>query len=281
MAKKAKQESQSKLSVCDPSWERMRAETEEMLGKTRILNSFLHASVLNHDRFEDALSYHLAQKLGSQAVGAMQIREVFDQAIQGDPIIGEAARADIVAVFERDPACRTYVQPFLYHKGYHALQAYRMAHWLWTTQGSEPLALFLQNRISEVMGVDIHPAAKMGRGIMIDHATSVVIGETAEVDDDVSILHEVTLGGTGKEGGDRHPKIKRGVMISTGAKILGNITVGECSKVAACSVVLKDVPPNKTVAGVPARIVGESGCDSPSHTMDQIFDDCEIDGSSI
>ncbi len=283
MAKNLDSRNDPKIAVCDPTWVQMRDETEDMLRKTRILSSFLHATVLSHDRFENALSYHLAQKLSSESVSGLQLREVFDNALADDPKIGEAARADIVAIYDRDPACKTSVQPFLFHKGFHALQAYRMAHWLWTVEGSEPLAYFLQNRVSEVMGVDIHPASKMGRGIMIDHATAVVIGETAEVGDDVSILHGVKLGGTGKESGDRHPKIGRGVLISCGVKILGNLTIGECARIAAGSVVLKDVPPCKTVAGVPAKIVGDAGCDNPSHSMNQVLTgyDGEFDGSSI
>ncbi len=281
MANESKRSVKPTLAVVDPTWERMCREAADMAGHSPLLASFLHATVLNHDSFEMALSYQLAQKLGSQAVSALIIREVFDEAMKHTPDIGQAARADIIAVFNRDPACTTYAEPFLYFKGYHALQAYRMSHWLWLYKG-KPLAMFLQNRMSEVFGVDIHPAAKIGRGVMIDHATSIVIGETAVVEDDVSMLHEVTLGGTGKESGDRHPKIRKGVMIGAGAKVLGNVEVGHCSRVGAGSVVLQDVPPNKTVAGVPAKIVGEAGCDnSPSHMMDQSFLDGEIDGSSI
>lgn len=176
-------------------------------------------------------------------------------------------RADIQAVNERDSACCSLVTPLLYFKGFHALQAYRIAHWLWR-QGRKPLALFLQNRISSVFAVDIHPAARIGKGIMFDHATGIVIGETAVVEDNVSIMQSVTLGGTGKEAGDRHPKVRKGVLISAGAKILGNIEVGECAKVGAGSVVLKDVPPRSTVAGVPARIIGENRCLQPSRDMD-------------
>lgn len=281
MAKKSNQQTQPALAVCDPTWDRMCREAAEMADRSPLLASFLHATVLNHDSFEMALSYHLAQKLGSQAVSALIIREIFDEAMKNNPDIAQSARADVIAVYDRDPACNSYAEPFLYFKGYHALQSYRMAHWLWDHKG-KPLAMFLQNRMSEVFGVDIHPAAKIGRGIMIDHATSIVIGETAVVEDDVSMLHEVTLGGTGKQSGDRHPKIRKGVMIGAGSKILGNVEVGHCSRVGAGSVVLQDVPPNKTVAGVPAKVVGDSGCDdSPSHTMDQTFLDGEIDGSSI
>jgi len=173
-------------------------------------------------------------------------------------------------VFERDPACHRLMQPLLYFKGYQAIQSYRLGHWLWQ-QGRKDLAYFIQMRVSEMFGVDIHPAARIGRGIMVDHAHSIVIGETAVVGDNVSMLHSVTLGGTGKEDDDRHPKIGNGVMIGAGAKVLGNIRVGNCSRIAAGSVVLEEVPPCTTVAGVPARIVGSAGCDQPSISMDQIL----------
>lgn len=265
------------LSVVDPTWKRMHDEAEEMAKTSPILASFLHTTILNRPRFEDALSYQLAQKLGSDALTPLNLREVFDQALTHSPEIGEAARADIIAVHERDPACKTFAEPFLYFKGYHALQSHRIAHWLWNS-AEEPMALYLQNRVSEVFAVDIHPAAQIGRGILIDHATGIVIGETAVVEDDVSMLHEVTLGGTGKEEGDRHPKIRRGVLIAAGAKILGNIEVGEGSKVGAGSVVLRDVPPHVTVAGIPAKIVGKPKTQSPSHTMDHMLPKSWMDG---
>lgn len=261
------------LTSVDPTWRRIQEEAMEMARQSPILASFLHTTILNRVRFEDALSYRLAQKLGSDSLTPLNLREVFDQALTQSEEIGEAARADIVAVFNRDPACKMFAQPFLYFKGYHALQSYRIAHWLWKS-GEEPMALFLQNRISEVFGVDIHPAAQIGKGVMFDHATGIVIGETAVVEDDVSLLHEVTLGGTGKEEGDRHPKVRRGVLLSVGAKVLGNIEIGECSRVAAGSVVLHDVPARKTVAGVPARIVGDAPCqESPSHEMNHSWPD--------
>ncbi|MFV2002505.1 MAG: serine O-acetyltransferase, partial [Paracoccaceae bacterium] len=194
------------------------------------------------------------------------------EAYGSDASLGQLARADIVAVFERDPACHRFMQPLLFYKGFQAVQAYRVAHWLWH-KGRRDLAYFIQMRVSEHFGIDIHPAAQIGKGIMIDHAHSIVIGETAVVGDNVSMLHSVTLGGTGKEGGDRHPKIEDGVLIGAGAKILGNIRVGHCCRIAAGSVVLRDVPANKTVAGVPAKIVGEAGCDQPSSAMDQRLTD--------
>lgn len=238
-----------------------------MVADEPLLASYVHATVLKHDDLESALSYQLAHKLGSTEVRAMLVREVFDEALKADPAIAAAARADIVAVNERDPACTSYLEPLLYFKGYHALQAYRVGHWLWS-QGRRHVALYLQNRISETFAVDIHPAARIGRGIMIDHATSVVVGETAVVEDDVSMLHEVTLGGTGKESGDRHPKVRQGVLIGAGAKILGNVEIGAGSRIGAGSVVLDHVPPHCTVVGVPARVVGCAGCDRPSQSMD-------------
>ena len=247
-----------------------------MAGREPALASFVHATILNHARLEDALSYHLAKKVGGDDVSPMLAREIFDQAMASDGEIGAAVRADLSAVFERDPACHSYVEAFLYYKGFHALECYRIAHWLWT-ENRDGMALFFQSRISELFDVDIHPAAQLGRGIMIDHATGVVIGETAVVEDDVSMLHGVTLGGTGKETGDRHPKIRRGVMLSMGAKVLGNIEVGEYSRIGAGSVVLKSVPAHCTAVGVPAKLVNCAGCDRPSQEMNQFFD--EPDGT--
>ncbi|HAC59290.1 serine O-acetyltransferase [Parvibaculum sp.] len=258
------------LSVCDPVWERVRTEAEEMAAGEPILASFLYSTILNHRNFNDAVAYHLAQKLGNAEVHSMQLRELFDEAMRDQPEIGEATRADIVAYYERDPACHSYIQPLLYFKGFHALQAYRVAHWLWNND-RRAMALYLQSRISELFAVDIHPAARVGRGVFIDHATGIVIGETAVVEDDVSMLHGVTLGGTGKEQGDRHPKVKRGVLISVGAKVLGNIEIGEYSRIGAGSVVLHEVPAHCTAVGVPAKIVGCAGCDKPAHAMDHII----------
>jgi serine O-acetyltransferase len=229
-----------------------------------------HAVILRHDSLEDALSYRFAQKLGGADVCDMVLREPADEAFAADREIGAAARADIVAVRDRDPACDRFIDPVLFFKGFQALVAYRVANWLWR-QGRKDLALHVQMRSSEVFSVDIHPGARIGRGIMIDHAHAIVIGATAVVGDDVSMLHDVTLGGTGKESGDRHPKIGAGVLIGAGAKILGNIRVGDFSRIAAGSVVLHDVPACKTVAGVPARIVGDAGCAHPSHSMNQML----------
>ncbi len=238
----------------DEIWARVRSEVETEAKGEPSLASFLHTTVLSHSRLEDSLSFILAAKLGSETITSLTLRELIQQAFDDDPGIGAAVREDLRAVLSRDPATRGYSQPLLYFKGFHALQSYRVAHYYWTHE-RPALAMYLQSRISEVFAVDIHPGARIGKGIMFDHATSVVIGETAVVEDDFSMLHEVTLGGTGKVGGDRHPKIGRGVMIGAGAKVLGNIRVGEGAKIGAGSVVLEDVAPFTTVAGVPARPV--------------------------
>lgn len=239
-----------------------------------ILASFLYATVLNHPSFEEALSFLLASKLASPTIHAITLRDVMYKAHLEDAAIAEASIADLMAVRDRDAACVSYAQPFLYFKGFHSLQTYRVGHHLWKT-GRKELALHLQSRMSEIFSVDIHPAAKIGRGIMMDHGTGVVIGETAVVENDVSIMHEVTLGGTGKHGGDRHPKIRKGCLISVGAKILGNITIGEGAKVGGGAVVLNDVAPHTTVAGIPARIVGKVK-GAPSREMDQNFGPCDM-----
>lgn len=258
------------IANVDPVWDRVRADALEIIEGDPSLASFVHSSILSHKRLECALAYRTAQKLSSSEMSESILHEAFDEAHNADDSLSAAARSDILAVFERDPACHRYVQPLLFYKGFQAVQAYRLAHWFWTNARKD-LAYFIQMRTSEVFGVDIHPGAVIGRGIMIDHAHSVVIGETAVVGDNVSMLHSVTLGGTGKEDGDRHPNIGDGVLLGAGAKVLGNITVGSCSRVAAGSVVLVDIPPCKTVAGVPAKIVGEAGCEQPSAAMDQLL----------
>jgi serine O-acetyltransferase len=257
--------------VTDTVWEKLREESRQKADSEPILASYLHATVLNHRRLEDALSFHLASKLSTPNLPAMAVRECMSEAFDSQDI-QDAIRKDLEAVLRRDPASRGISEPFLHYKGFHALESYRVSHWLWEN-GRHTLACYLQNRISEVFAVDIHPAAKIGKGILIDHATSVVIGETSVVEDDVSLLHEVTLGGTGKTTGDRHPKVRRGVLIGAGAKILGNVEIGEGSKVAAGSVVLSDVPPHTTVAGVPAVIVGRPIVEQPSLEMDQRIND--------
>ena len=259
-----------KVSTVDPIWTALRQQAEAMAGREPTLAGFVHATILQHDRLEQALSYHLARKLGGEDLSPLAIREMFDDAIDAD--LGAVVRADLSAVFERDPACHSYVDAFLFYKGFHALECYRISHWLWN-QGREAMALFLQSRISQLFAVDIHPAARIGRGIMLDHATGIVIGETAVVEDDVSIMQDVTLGGTGKESGDRHPKIRRGVLLSLGAKILGNIEIGEYSRVGAGSVVLKPVPPGCTADGVPAKLVNCDCGERPSQQMDHYIEE--------
>ncbi|MBQ0718894.1 MAG: serine O-acetyltransferase [Gammaproteobacteria bacterium] len=265
---------QTLANPCNESlWQQLVNEVAVTARHEPVLAGFLHSTILNHSNLAAALSFHLANKLHSDITPALLLREVFDGAFASDPTIIDKARCDIIAIYERDSASHDFSTPFLYYKGFHALTAYRVAHWLWHNQ-RRPLALVLQNRISVVLGVDIHPAAQIGKGIMFDHATGLVIGETAVVEDCVSILQSVTLGGTGKESGDRHPKVRRGVLIGPGAKVLGNIEIGEGSMVAAASVVLKDVPPHSIVAGVPAKVVGSTSDDEPAEKMDHGLEGC-------
>lgn len=267
-------------STEDGFWEQIQFEARYEAGREPMLASFLFATVLVHERLEDSLGVILANKLQSPELPAMLIRDLINKALADDVSIRASIRADLLAARTRDPAARGYAQPFLYYKGFHALQSYRIANWL-SRHGRHALAGHLQNRISEAFGVDVHPAARIGSGVLIDHGTSVVIGETAVVEDNVSLLHEVTLGGTGKESGDRHPKVRRGVLIGAGAKILGNIEIGMGAKVAAGSVVLRDVPPHTTVAGIPARVVGRCTVDEPALEMDSTFPYIVNDGAGI
>jgi serine O-acetyltransferase len=260
------------LDKVDPVWARIRGEAEEVVRREPELTSFIYASILRHDRLEAAVVRRVTERLDHADVPGELIRQAYTEALEDDPEIGAAFRADIVATIDRDPASDRYLDPVLYFKGFHAIQTHRLAHWLWE-KGRKDFALYLQSRSSAVFQTDINPAAHIGRGIFLDHATGLVVGETAVVEDDVSMLQDVTLGGTGKEDGDRHPKIRRGVLIGAGAKILGNIEVGECARIAAGSVVLKSVPPHMTVAGVPARVVGEAGCAEPARAMDQMLHD--------
>ena len=260
------------ISSCDPVWDRVRTEAADIAREEPVMASFVYSAILNHTKFDDAIGFLLAQKIGNAQVGAMPLRELFEEVLEATPEIGNAYRADIVAYFDRDPACNSYVQPLLYFKGFHALQVHRIAHSLWNS-GRKSMALYLQNRISDLFSVDIHPAASFGKGVFIDHATGIVVGQTAVVGDDVSMLHDVTLGGTGKEMEDRHPKVRSGVLLGAGAKVLGNIEVGECARVAGGSVVLQPVPAHCTVAGVPAKVMGCAGCDQPSHAMNQIIEE--------
>ena len=259
------------LSTLDPIWQALRIEAEKAARAEPDIASFIYASVLNHERLDDVVVSRVAERLDHPDVTAKMIRQAFAEAFEADPKLAEVVRADLAAVYDRDPACNRYIEPVLYFKGFHAIQAHRLAHFLWA-RGRQDFALYLQSRVSAVLQVDIHPAVPMGRGIFFDHGTGIVIGGTAIVGDDVSILQDVTLGGTGKEKGDRHPKVRCGVLIGAGAKILGNIEIGQGSRVAAGSVVLQPVPPHTTVAGVPAKIVGQVGATDPSRSMDQMLE---------
>ncbi len=253
-------------------WQTIREEATDLVNCEPILAKFYHSVILKHENLGQALSYILASKLTNSIVSVTALNKMLEKVYLAHPIIIEHATNDIIAVRERDPAVKKYSTPLLYLKGFHALQAYRIAHWLWLENRTD-LAIFMQNQISITFDVDIHPAADIGYGIMLDHATGIVIGETAVVENDVSILQMVTLGGTGKEIGDRHPKIREGVMIGAGAKILGNIEIGKGAKIGAGSVVLQPVPPHTTVAGVPAKIIGKPCSDKPAVDMVQNFDE--------
>ena len=273
--------SQQRLEIVDPAiappvWAALRNEAEAAAQQEAALASLLAAVILNHKTLGGALSYQLARKLGDQELRAMSIREIAEEAYASNPGLVEAAELDLKAVFERDPACKGYVQPFLFFKGFLALQTQRVAHWLWA-QERETLALYLQNRMSELFQVDIHPATQIGRGVFVDHGTGIVIGETAVIGDDVSMLQGVTLGGTGAERGDRHPKIGKGVLLGAGAKVLGNIVIGDYAKIASGSVVLKPVPAGCTAAGVPARLVNCPTCDEPARSMDHTLAEAVYD----
>ena len=264
------------LAGNDPVFGRIREEAEDAAGRDPALTAFLMTAVLNHDTLEHAVVNRVAERLDHRDVPSALIRQAYDDVIARDSVIRAAFRADLMAVLDRDPACLRLLEALLYFKGFHALQTHRLAHAL-LKAGRRDFALYLQSRSSSVFGTDINPAARIGKGIFLDHATGLVVGETTVIEDDVSILQGVTLGGTGKETGDRHPKIRHGVLLGAGAKILGNIEIGHCARVAAGSVVLSPVPHNKTVAGVPARIVGEAGCAEPARSMNQILADKSVD----
>jgi serine O-acetyltransferase len=265
------------LDKVDPVWARIRSEAEEITRREPELATFIYENVLHHDSLEAAVIHRVSERLGNSDISGDLIRQAYSEAVNDEPSLGEIFRADIVATLDRDPATLRFLEPVLYYKGFHAIQTHRLAHWL-LGKNRKDFALYLQSRSSAVFQCDINPAAKIGRGIFLDHATGLVVGETAVIEDDVSILHDVTLGGTGKEHEDRHPKIGRGVMIGAGAKILGNIEVGHCSRIAAGSVVIKKVPNNVTVAGIPARVVGAAGCPEPSRAMDQMLYGIMLDG---
>lgn len=254
--------------MSDRLWQNIVDEARDAASRESELSGFFHGALLSHPSLESALSHMLASLLGNQVVSALTLLRVIEQGFAEAPEIGERMRRDLMAHYDRDPACNLHYIPVLYFKGFHALQSYRIAHWLWQS-GRTSMALYLQSRISEIFAVDIHPAARIGGGLMIDHATGIVIGETAVIGNDVSMLHTVTLGGTGHTCGDRHPKIGDGVLISAGAKILGNIHIGEGAKIGAGSLVLETVEPHTTVAGVPAKVVGAKLKTMPSLDMDQ------------
>ncbi len=249
-------------------WQEVREEAVAAIEHDRVMGDGIRDTVLQHENFADALAHRLARKLADYAISTETLEGMLCEALSADPGIELAALADLTAVRDRDPACPDLLTPFLFFKGYQAIQAYRFGNWLWK-RGRIHLASHLQSRSAEIFAVDIHPAARVGQGILLDHGTGVVVGETAVIDDDVSMLQGVTLGGTGKQCGDRHPKIRRGVLIGAGAKILGAITVGEGAKVGAGSIVLEAVPAYTTVVGNPARPVGTRHSFMPALTMDQ------------
>ncbi len=249
-------------------WPELYSQAESLAEGEPLLASYYHASIISHSNFGTALASHVATKLGGSTVSALMLKEVFADILHQNPEIAGYAMADAVAYLERDPACDNYCRPFLFFKGFLAMQAQRFSHHLWQ-HDRKSLARYMQHQVSMLCDVDIHPGAKIGSGIMIDHATGLVIGETAVVGNNVSLLHGVTLGGTGNESGQRHPQVGSGVMISSGAKILGNITIGEGAKIGAGSVVLESVPPHVTVAGVPAKVIAKLTDLLPALTMNQ------------
>ncbi|MFT4180420.1 MAG: serine O-acetyltransferase [Rhizobium sp.] len=258
------------VKIVDPIWNSMREEARAAADRDPLLAAFLYSTIINHRSLEECVIYRICERLDHPDMQGILLRQTFEEMLADWPEWGAILRVDIQAVYDRDPACLRFMESVLYFKGFHALQTHRLAHWL-LNRGRRDFALYLQSRSSSVFQTDINPAARIGKGIFLDHATGLVVGETAVIGDNVSILHGVTLGGTGKEGSDRHPKIAHGVLIGAGAKILGNIQIGHCSRIAAGSVVLKEVPPKTTVAGVPAKVVGEAGCSEPSRSMDQLL----------
>jgi serine O-acetyltransferase len=257
------------LRAVDPVWDAVRAGARQIVSSEPSLGNLVVSSILNHDTFEQALAHRLASRLHHEDVSSDLIRQAFLETLTDAPEVGQHARVDLAATLERDPACHRAIEPLLYFKGYQAIQTHRFAHAMHNA-GRRDFALYLQSRASQVFQVDINPAVVMGKGIMLDHGTGLVIGETATIGDNVSMLQNVTLGGTGKSDQDRHPKIGNGVLIGAGAKVLGNIRVGDCSRIGAGSVVLKEVPPRVTVAGVPAKVIGEAGCAQPALVMDHV-----------
>ena len=269
-AQSEKQSNISSVHPIDPVWQAVCKEAEQVVRNEPMLATFIYATILNQSGLEGAVIHRISERLHNREVSADIIRRSFEDMHRSDSSWGEILRSDIAAVYDRDPACERLIEPILYFKGFHAIQTHRLAHWN-MKNGHKDFALYLQSRSSQVFQTDINPHAKIGRGLFLDHATGFVVGETAVIGDDVSILHGVTLGGTGKEGADRHPKIGNGVLIGAGATVLGNINIGHCTRIAAGSMVIKPVGNNVTVAGVPARVVGVAGCAEPSRSMDQIL----------
>ncbi len=265
-----RQRQDTSVAIADPVWNRVRQEAEQVCVDEPALAGFVLSSILTHDTLEEAVAYRIAARIGHGPLPPDLIVHAYMDMAAKQPSIAMDVRADLMAVVERDPACARFIEPLLYFKGFHAIQIHRLAHWLWNA-GRVDFALYLQSLSSQVLQTDINPAARIGRGVFLDHATGLVVGATAVIGDDVSILQEVTLGGTGKERGDRHPKVGSGVLIGAGAKVLGNITIGNCARIASGSVVLEAVPGNTTVAGVPARVIGTAGCAEPAQSMDQLL----------
>ncbi len=257
-------------AAADPAalWAELRREAGRVVEEEACLRHLVDDVILSRGSLAAALAARLARRLSREDMPREQLEEMFDAVLGGQPIVVAAAARDLMAIFDRDPACRSLLEPLLFSKGFLALTTYRVSHQFWN-EGRRWLALYLQSVASEVFAVDIHPAARIGCGILLDHATSFVVGETAIIEDEVSILHEVTLGGTGKESGQRHPIVRKGVLLGAGAKILGRVEIGTGAKVGAGSVVLSDVPSHTTVAGVPAIVVGSCASDTPAIDMDQ------------
>jgi len=258
-------------ALADALWSRLRLEAAEAYARAPKLSALFVASILEQPSFEAALVHRIAARLRNDVVDHAAIVEAFGRALAAEPALAAAFRADISAVLERDPACERLIEPFLYFKGFHAIQTHRLAHWLWNADERD-FALYLQSRSSDVFQTDIHPAARFGSALFLDHATGLVVGETAVVEDDVSLLQNVTLGGTGKDAHDRHPKIRRGAIVGAGAKVLGNIEVGAGARIAAGAVVLHPVPAGATVAGIPAKIVKLAAPIEPANPYDRILE---------
>ncbi len=257
------------MEKTDAVWLALRGQAERWAASEPALASLVSTTILNHTGFGDALSYYLAKKIDGRFLNAMQARDLITESFRGDPQILKAARADLAAIVERNPACRSHLEAFLFYKGYHALEAYRTAHWFWR-KGRRSMALLLQSRISRRFTADIHPGARIGEGVMIDHASGVVIGENAIIEDGVSMLHGVTLGGAEAGDGHHHPHVQQNVLLSVGATVLGDVDIGERSRVGAGSVVLQSIPADSSAVGLPARVIERVDRRPPSQTMDHV-----------